>query len=38
MLGLTIDKDLDFSDHISNICKTPNQKLNDLLTVVADVN
>ena len=25
ILGLTIDNNLDFSDHISNICKTANQ-------------
>ena len=27
MLGLILDNNLDFSDHISNICKTGNQKL-----------
>ena len=27
ILGLTIDNNIDFSDHISNICKTVNQKL-----------
>ena len=37
-LGLTIDNNLDFSDHISNICKTANQKLNVLLRVSANVN
>ena len=37
-LGLTIDNNLDFSDHISNICKTANQKLNVLLRVSAHVN
>ena len=26
--GLTKDNNLDLSDHISNICKTANQKLN----------
>ena len=36
--GLTIDNNLDFSDHISNICKTANQKLNVLLRVSAHVN
>ena len=25
ILGLTIDNNLDFSDHISDICKTANQ-------------
>ena len=38
MLGLTIDNNLDFSDYISNICKTANQKLNALFTVLANVN
>ena len=27
ILGLTINDNLDFSDHISNICKTANQNL-----------
>ena len=35
---LTIENNLDFSDHISNICKTANQKLNVLLRVSAHVN
>ena len=30
ILGLAIDNNLDFSDHISNICKTANEKLNAL--------
>ena len=34
ILGLTID----FSYHISNICKTENQKMNALLRLSADVN
>ena len=38
ILGLTIDNNLNFSHHISNICKTANQKLNALLTVLANVN
>ena len=38
ILGLTIDNNLDFSDHISNICKTANQKLNALLRVSANMN
>ena len=33
IIGLTIDNNLDFSDHISNICKTENQKLNALFRV-----
>ena len=35
ILGL-IDNNLDFSDHISNICKTANQKLNALFIVSAN--
>ena len=35
MLGLTIDNNLDFSNHISNIYKTGNQKWNALCTVSA---
>ena len=38
ILRLSIDNNLDFSDHISNICKTANQKLNALFTVPADMN
>ena len=38
MLGLTTDNNLDFSDHISNICKTANQKLNALFRVSANMN
>ena len=38
ILGLTIDNNLDFSDHISNICKTANQKLNALFRVSANTN
>ena len=38
MLGLTIDNNLDFSDHISNICKTANQKLNALFRVSVNAN
>ena len=33
ILGLTMDNDLDFSDHISNTRKTANQKLNALFRV-----
>ena len=35
--GLTIDNNLDFSDHISNTCKTANQKLNALFRVSANM-
>ena len=35
---LTIDNNLDFKDHISNICKTANQKLNALFRVSANMN
>ena len=38
ILGITIDNNLDFSDHISNICKTANQKFNHLFRVSADMN
>ena len=38
LLGLTIVNNLDFSDHISNICKTANQKLNALFRVSANMN
>ena len=38
ILGLTIDNNLDFSDDISNICKTANQKLNALFRVSANMN
>ena len=38
ILGLTIANSLDFSDHISNICKTTNQKLNPLFRVSASMN
>ena len=38
ILGLTMDNNLDFSDQISNICKTTNQKLNALFTVSANMN
>ena len=34
---LTIDNNLDFKDHISNICKTANQKLNALFRVSANM-
>ena len=40
ILGLTIDNNLDFSDHITNICKTANQKLNpkyQLMSAYLDV-
>ena len=33
ILGLTIDNNLDYSDHISNICKNRIQNLNALLKV-----
>ena len=38
ILGLTLDHNLEFSDHISNICKTGNQKLNDLFRVSVNMN
>ena len=38
ILGVTIDNNLDFSDHISNICQTANQKLNALFRVSASMN
>ena len=38
LLGVTIVNDLDFSDHISNIRKTANQKLNVLFRVSANMN
>ena len=38
ILGLTMDNNLDFSDHISNICKAANQKLNALFRVSANTN
>ena len=38
ILGFSIDNNLDFSDHISNICKTANQKLNALFRVSANMN
>ena len=38
ILRLTIDNNLDSSDHISNICKIANQKLNALFRVSANVN
>ena len=38
LLGLTIVNDLDFSDHISNIRKTANQKLNVSFRVLANMN
>ena len=38
ILGLTTDNNLDFSDHISNTCKTANQKLNALFRVSANMN
>ena len=38
MLGLTIENNLDFTDHISNICKTANQKPNALYRVSANMN
>ena len=37
ILGFTIDN-LDFSDHISDICKTANQKLNALFRIPANTN
>ena len=33
MLGLATDNNLDFSGHISNMCKTANQKVNVLFRV-----
>ena len=38
ILGLTIDNNLDFTDHISNMRKTANQKPNALFTVLANMN
>ena len=38
MLGFFIDNNLDFSDHISNISKSANQKLNALFRVSASMN
>ena len=38
ILGLPVDNNLDFSDHISSICKTANQKLNALLRVLTNMN
>ena len=38
MLGLTIDNNLDFSDHMSNICKTANQRQNALFRVSFNMN
>ena len=38
ILGLTIDNNLDFSGHISNIGKTASQKLNALFRVSANMN
>ena len=38
ILRLTIDNNLDFSDHISNICKTANQKMNAFFRVSANIN
>ena len=33
LLGILIDKDLKFYEHISNICKTANQKISALARV-----
>ena len=38
ILGFFIDNNLDFSDHISNISKSANQKLNALFRVSASMN
>ena len=38
ILGFTIDNNLKFNDHISNTCKTANQKLNPLFRVSANMN
>ena len=38
ILGLTIDHNIDFSDHITNICKTANQKVNSLFRVSTNMN
>ena len=38
LLGLTIENNLDFSDHISNICKITKQKLNTLSRASASMN
>ena len=37
-LVFTVDNYFDFSDHISNICKTANQELNTLFRVSANMN
>ena len=38
ILGLTLNNNLEFSDHVSDICKTANQKLNALFRVSANMN
>ena len=38
ILGFTIDDNLDFSGHVSNICKTAIEKLNALFRVPANMN
>ena len=38
ILARTTDNNLNFSDHISIICKNSNQKLNALFRVSANVN
>ena len=38
ILGLTIDNNLDFSDHISKRCKIANEKLNALFRVLGSMN
>ena len=38
ILGFTIDNNLKFNDHIANICKTANQKLNPLFRVSTNMN
>ena len=38
ILGLTIESNLNFSDHIYNMCKIANQKLNALCRVSANMN
>ena len=38
ILGLTIDNNLDFNDHIFSICKTANQKLTAVFRVSPNIN
>ena len=38
LLGITIDSNLTFEDHINNICKKANQKLNTLARIAPYMN